>query len=84
MKSSIAMIAGLLLVASASYAGVAINGTTITFDDGTMQSTAQVEGPQGDAPGSKYPLRSVSIEVRLFPFLPGFAKTVLANFSGCI
>jgi len=41
MKFSIAMIAGLFLVASASYAGVTINGTTITFNDNSMQSTAK-------------------------------------------
>ena len=47
MKFSIAMIAGLFLVASASYAVMTVNGTTITFSDNSMQSTAQVEGPQG-------------------------------------
>ncbi len=35
------------LMAASSYAGVAINGTTITFSDSTMQSTAQIVGPQG-------------------------------------
>ncbi len=35
------MLAGLFFAASASYAGITIGGTTITFDDGTMQSTAK-------------------------------------------
>jgi len=43
------MIAGLCLVASASYAGVTINGTTITFNDNTMQTTA-FTGGGGSAP----------------------------------
>ena len=42
------LVATLCLVASASYAGITINGTTITFNDATVQSTAATEG--GGAP----------------------------------
>lgn len=37
-----------VLFASGSYAGVTIDGTTITFNDGTTQSTADTGG--GGAP----------------------------------
>ncbi len=47
MKFSIAMVAGVCLLASVSYAGVSIDGTTITFDDATVQSTATPSGHGG-------------------------------------
>ncbi len=48
MKLPIAMIGALFLMVSASYAGVTVNGTTITFADSTTQSTAMIRGLKGD------------------------------------
>ena len=40
MRSIVFLAVALCLLETGTYAGVTINGTKITFDDGTMQSTA--------------------------------------------
>ncbi len=41
MRSTVFLAVALCLAATGTYAGVTINGTTITFDDNTMQTTAK-------------------------------------------
>lgn len=47
MKCVVGLLVALCVVASASHAGLILNGTTITFNDETVQATATLVGPAG-------------------------------------